>query len=331
MKSHPGGDMVPIFQITGRAIWFVLSNLFTLFRLSWLPIGLLLATQYGLAFSVIQVSPGMELEVMKESDTLAAAEFVDLLLQGLALSVVAVGVHRIILFGERRPDQYFVFPFGRTEFLYVIMGGLTIAAVLVLVAIIGGGFAFAATLVGADITRTMESTPLTIAAIAVGIIGYVVLIWLTLRLMVWPPTVVANNRLSFGEAWELSRGNALALFGLSIASSIAFVIIGSGVLIAANQLGAVDALDLRNSSMFTFDDTLAAKLARLFEHRVNLHLIAYEFAFKFFVATYTVAIISYAYKTLKGFDIDAPIDGQIEVEVEPEAETGPGFKPLGKL
>ncbi|MBP6014460.1 MAG: hypothetical protein KBA31_19685 [Alphaproteobacteria bacterium] len=319
--------MVPIFQITGRAVWFVFSDLLTLFRLCWLPIGLLLATQYGLAYAVAHVSAGMQLEEMMETDAFAAVEFVDLLLQGLALSVIAVAVHRIILFGDRRPDQYFAFPFGKTEFLYVLMGGLSIAAILVLVGILGVGFAIVGTAAGADVTRLTESTPLTIAAVIVALIGYVALVWLALRLMVWPPAVVANNRLSFGEAWRLSKGNALALLALSIASSIAFIAIGGVVLIAGQRAGALDALDLGKA--LQFDDSIGAKLARLLEHRINPHVIAFEFAFKFFIATYTVAIISYAYKTLKGFDIDAPIDGQSDVDVGVELE--PGAKPLGKL
>jgi hypothetical protein len=210
------------------------------------------------------------------------------LLIGLALSVVAVAVHRIILFGDRRPDQYFAFPFGKTEFTYVLMGALSIIAIMtvgfglgsatVLLVQLGGGDT-------SDLRALVESYPF--IAIPVAVLIYAAALWLTLRLTIWPPAVVANNKLSFGEAWNLSRGNALALFGLLVASGVTFYALGGAIL----------------------DTSIDAKVKRLLEGRTNPHIVAFEFVTQFFVATYTVAILSYAYKALKGLDIDLPIDG----------------------
>lgn len=299
--------MLPIFQITGRAVWFVASNAFTLFRLSWLPIALLIAAEYAMAYGVAHVSSGMPLKAMLDTVAFAALIWADLLLQALALSVVAVAVHRIILFDDRRPGQYFAFPFGGTEFRYVLMGAMTLVALLV--PILSAGLVI-------DALRwravqggpPSENTALLAATAAVGFVAFVVFMWLSLRLMVWPPAIVANNRLSFSEAWGLSRGNVFALLALTIASSVAFLVLGGAVAITAAQTGAIDTLDLGKT--LAFEGTPEAKLSRIVENRVNPHVVAYEFALQFFVTTYAVAVLSYAYKALQGFDIDLPINGQ---------------------
>jgi hypothetical protein len=319
--------MLPIFQITGRSVWFVASNLFTLLRLSWLPLAVLLAAQYALAYSVMHASPGLSAKALADTDAYTAATMAVALLMGLSLSVVAVAVHRIILFGDRRPGHYFAFPFGKTEFIYVLMGALSFVAVLLVVMALSLGAMVLIDAGGGDTTdlrKLVESYPF--AAIPVILLVYVVALWLSLRLAVWPPAVVANNKLSLGEAWGLSRGNALALLGLLIASTVTFIAIGAAVLMTASRTGLEQLLEL--TDRLEFDTSIDAKIARLLEGRVNPPAIAFEFVSQFFVATYTVAILSYAYKALKGLDIDAPIDAQPE---EAHIELEPGVKPMGKL
>jgi hypothetical protein len=316
--------MLPIFQITGRAAWFVASNVFTLFRLSWLPLALLLAAQYALAYGVIHASPRLSAKALEDTDAYAAATMAE----GLALSVVAVAVHRIILFGDRRPGQYFAFPFGKTEFTYVLMGAMSFVAVLMLALVLGSGAMFVVHAGGgeaSDLAALFKSYPF--IAIPVMLLICVAVLWLALRLTVWPPAVVANNKLSLGEAWNLSRGNALALLGLLFASTVAFYALGSAILIAASKTGMADVLDLVDRGYL--DVAIDAKIARLLEDRTNPHIIAFEFITQFFIATYTVAILSYAYKAL---NIDLPIDGQAAVELgDPDFAPEPGVKPMGKL
>jgi hypothetical protein len=320
--------MLPIFQITGRSAWFVASNLLTLVRLSWLPLAVLLAAQYALAYSVIHASPGLSAKALADTDAYTAATIAEALLMGLSLSVVAVAVHRIILFGDRRPGQYFAFPFGKTEFTYVLMGALSFAAVGMLGIALGSGAMLLVQAGGGDVSdlpALFTSYPFLVVAVGVPI--YVAVLWLALRLAVWPPAVVANNKLSLGEAWTMSRGNALALFALLVASAIAFYALGGALLIAASKTGMAEVLDLVERGYL--DASIDSKIARLLEGRVNPHVIALELATQFFVATYTVAILSYAYKALKGLDIDLPIDGQ--APSDPDFAPELGVKPMGKL
>jgi hypothetical protein len=324
--------MLPIFQITGRAVWFVASNAFTLFRLSWLPLTVLLAAQYALAYGVIHASPGVGAKALEDTDAYTAASLAEALLMGLALSVVAVAVHRIILFDDRRPNQYFSFPFGKTEFTYVLMGALTFVTIMMLaIALLGSAIIFLVHVVGgdrSDLSAFFKSYPFITIPVALLICAGV--LWFALRLTVWPPAVVANNKLSFGEAWNLSRGNALALFGLLIASTVAFYALGGAILIAASKTEMAAAVDLVDRGYL--DLSISAKIARLLEGRTNPHIIAFEFATQFFMATYTVAILSYAYKALKGLDIYRPIDGQAADEPgDPDFAPAPGIKPMGKL
>ena len=78
---------------------------------------------------------------MSEGTAFSVASLTTLLLEGLALSVVAVRVHRIILFNDRRPGEYFAFPFGKTEILYVLMGAPAFAFFIALFAVLVFGTA----------------------------------------------------------------------------------------------------------------------------------------------------------------------------------------------
>lgn len=188
------------------------------------------------------------------------------------------------------------------------MGAMTIVALLVPILFANVAVEMLLAWTGVSRGALTENPPVLAAAAVLGLTTYIAFIWLSLRLMLWPPAVVANNKLSLGEAWRLSRGNVFALLALAIASSVAFLVLGGAVAIAAAQTGAIDTLDL--SKTLAFEGTPEARLTRIVEHRVNPHVIAYEFAFQFFVTTYAVAVLSYAYKALQGFDIDLPINGQ---------------------
>jgi hypothetical protein len=47
----------------------------------------------------------------------------------------------------------------------------------------------------------------------VYVVAWILLVYLSLRLAVWPPAVVATNRLSPSEPWQLMRGNVWRMIG----------------------------------------------------------------------------------------------------------------------
>lgn len=314
---------LPIFGITGRSLGFVITNIFSLFRLCWLPLAMLIATTYAMAYAIVQVSPGTTAKTIVEANAFLFATAIEIILNGIVLSVVAVNVHRIILFEDRRPNIYFAFPFGRTELLYVVMGTLTYLALALLIAVIAflyysaaglapqGAALLIAAMAEAAAPAAPKASPWIVASsIIVFIVGYVLAVWLMLRLTVWPPAVVANNRLSLGEALRLSKGRVLALLGLMIASTLGYLTVlflfgvTMGVVTASAETSAGDWIEA-----FNFD--LLSKVHSASESKpVNPNAILFEFFYLLTATAYAVAILSYAYKALKGFDVDNAIDRQ---------------------
>jgi hypothetical protein len=306
-----------ILAITGRAVWFVLANLFTLFRLNWLPIVLLVGAQWLVAYAVAWASPGATFEAASETWIFAGGTWTTLLLQGIALSVVAVAVHRIILFGDKRPGHYFGFPFGRTELLYALMGVLTVVFIFALVIALFAGVAIAGAMTlgesGGPVLDALtegrtDDVPDPVLAVLglAAFVGYIALVWLSLRLAVWPPAVVANDRLALGEAWGLTKGQVFAMFGLLLLSTFVVLV----PMAAVSYLTAGVGVTPNEALPFApFDANVKYALAHpASAPDPNMLLIA--FAMNFLFATYTIAVLSYAYKALKGFDPDLPIDAQ---------------------
>jgi hypothetical protein len=143
-------------------------------------------------------------------------------------------------------------------------------------------------------------------AVFATIFVYVLVIWVMLRLTVWPPAVVANNALALGEALRLTKGRVWALLGLMIASSLIFLPI-----VFALAAWAYSAR-LEGAEDFLLSTSLDGKVKVLLAGPVNPDLIVFEFAVQMLATCYTVAILSYAYKALKGFDAERPIGEQGE-------------------
>jgi hypothetical protein len=315
---------LPIFGITGRSLWFVVANLFSLFRLSWLPLAMLIATTYGMAYAIVELSPGQKLSDIEDGGNRAYlfATLTEVILNGIVLSVIAVNVHRIILFDDRRPNVYFAFPFGLTELLYVVMGTLTYFFLALLIGVIAYIYFIllslapqgAALLIAAMVEAAKEAAP-TVSPWMIGItyvtviVGYILGVWLMLRLTVWPPAVVANNRLSLGEALRLSKGRVFALLGLMIASILAYVA-ALFVFAVAIAIAAYGSAMAGESTIVALDSgTLISKVGVFASGQiVDPNAILFEFFYALTVTAYTVAILSYAYKALKGFDVDNAID-----------------------
>ncbi|MFM9864572.1 MAG: hypothetical protein ACKVRO_13285 [Micropepsaceae bacterium] len=230
-------NKLPVFRVAGRAIGFTLWNSFTIFRLAWLPVAALFAAQIGLSAYIMQIDGetmrGLPnpLSVAFIMERLVAFNVTNMILQAIALAAVAVSIHRVILFGDRKPGQYFNFAFGKTEFLYIVMGVLTALIVLgVLAAVITP---FVLVLSGGDpvgmfkkfaddpdsaaqaIGGAMSAGGVT-AFLVVYFVAYILIIYFSLRLAVWPPAVVATNRISPREPWQLTRGNVWRLIGAFI-------------------------------------------------------------------------------------------------------------------
>lgn len=254
-------NKLPVFRVAGRAIGFTLWNCFTIFRLAWFPIVALFAAQIGLSAYVMQIDGetlrGLPnpMSVALVLERILAFNVANLVLQTIALAAVAVAIHRVILFGDRRPGQFFNFAFGKTEFLYIVMGVLT--ALIVLGALAAMITPFVLFMSGGDpvgmFKRLVDDPDAASQAIKGALSGggltvffiftfvaYVLIIYLSLRLAVWPPAVVATNRISPSEPWQITRGNVWRLIGAFILTFgwIYFALAGAAFWYSANKMKA---------------------------------------------------------------------------------------------
>jgi hypothetical protein len=222
-------NKLPVFQTVGNAMGFTLYNSFTIFRLAWLPFAAFMAAELALGVVLAQslgVTIGEVPNPLTISMIFEKVLIVNIalgLLQALVVAAVAVSIHRVILFGDRRPGQYFNFAFGRTELLYVFMGILSALMFLTVVGVFFGPIVYFAS--GGDpvgLFDKLVKDPETLAAmikanlsvfLSLYFVLWVALVYLSVRLAVWPPAVVATNRLSFGEAWQLTRVNVWRIIG----------------------------------------------------------------------------------------------------------------------
>lgn len=225
-------NKLPVFRTAGNAIGFTLWNAFTIFRLAWLPFVALFAAELGLAIYIMR-SLGETLDGAPNPMTIGlifekvfALNIAVMVLQAIVITSVAVSIHRVILFGERRPGEYFNFAFGKTEFIYLMMGVLSVllflsvfAAVfapLVFVISSGDPIGFFKKIAEdpTSIEKIIDPKQGTFFAImGVYFVAWILLVYLSLRLAVWPPAVVATNRLSPSEPWQLMRGNVWRMIG----------------------------------------------------------------------------------------------------------------------
>jgi hypothetical protein len=120
----------------------------------------------------------------------------------VAYSMVAVVLHRLILFDDRKSGTLLLFSLKRTEWLFIGFAVLIWIAVLVAAVAIGA--------IGALTSAVGSAIP-----IVLGVVALLAGIYLWTRLMPLYPVIVVEKRLDFRAAFDLSRGNFWRLFGVS--------------------------------------------------------------------------------------------------------------------
>lgn len=322
---------LPVLRTFANALGFAFGNYFTVLRLAWLPFTLLLATQLGLVWAIGLPAAGERVlnptRVFEHLGDLFFLQIVMWILQLIVLAAIAVSIHRVILFGDRRPGVLFNFAFGRTEFVYAVMAllwALMIAAILlavlapVVLVLSGGdlaGLIARVEEIARNWPRSAEQVRVAFGPLmgvgAAYFIAWIVVLYVSLRLCLWPPSIVATNRLSPAEAWGLTRGNVLRLIGLfALTLFAAYLIVG--VIAGMALFGAHDRLvELPPPPALLMDDPaavrkhIAERIEALLPYWPVLWLIA--LLVYSFVVGLVVALISYSYKALKGYAAAAPI------------------------
>ena len=313
---------LPIAATYANVMRFAFGRFFTTLRLTWLPVVLLLAVivaHFGLQFWLMGVPfphnmanadtpfgppSGLDMNLMIANQV---ALFV---LQLIAMSAVAVSIHRVILFGDTKPGVWLNFPFGATEIRFLAMGLLfalmTIAVILIVVSpvivLLSGGdvVAFFEGFGTKEKVEELARGGGIFALIAAYIAGWIAVLFMMVRLAVWPPSIVATGSLSPAEPWRLTRGNFWSLIGL-------FILVGVTMYAVMIPFGIAMAV-----FMFTHMRDLPAgqippeRLTEMFQTALPF-VFAFYFVLIVFVTGVTVATLSYAYKALKGIDAKDPV------------------------
>jgi hypothetical protein len=317
---------LPVFATVGNAVAFAFGNFFTVLRLAWLPFTAYLLATGAFAYFA-QASMFEEIWATDKPDIGAMFRHVGdmaylyvamVVLQVIVVSAVAVSIHKVILFGDRKPGDYFVFAFGRAEFFYALMVALSFLGFLTLMAAILTPIAYAIS--GGDFAAFFaqfkdwpEIMPDLVQSGAFGMImtgyalGWLVLLYFALRLAVWPPAVVATGRLALGEAWSLTRGNVLRILGMFIVMVVVIWLIAIPIGIVVGVLAVPFAMHHAGTLKDVNGPAAMHEMMRDVFTPYLLPVFAVELVFYVFFTGLCVAILSYAYKALKGVDAKAPL------------------------
>ena len=137
--------------------------------------------------------------------------------------------------------------------------------------------------------------------------GWIIVLFFMLRLAVWPPSVVATGRLSPSEAWSLTRGNAWRFIGLFVLTGIAIEIILLSFVGAGMANGGFELLQNMKTMRQTHNPLEMREAVRDgLQAYLPLIFVVYLCAAIFFTSL-AVALVSYAYKALKGYHTVDPI------------------------
>ena len=258
-----------VFGTVGRAYGFLFREFGTILRLSWLPLLLLTIVQYFVGLAIIQpiADDPTDLSGMFTSPSGMLGSLTNLLAYTAGTAVVAVALHRVILFGARRPGQYFYLSFGRTEWLFM---ATLLSAYLASVLLFGAIFY----LMPPWLTMLLS------------LFLFVTVIYLWVRLSLIFPVIVAEGRYDFGQARAITRDRFWRLFGLWLVVFVPILLVSSIVqpLVAFGSFRATPEL-------------LATHAQDVPTH---IKLSVMSFVLTLVSGALGVAVLSYAYKALSG-------------------------------
>lgn len=321
---------LPVFGTFGNAFGFAFTNFFTCFRLAWLPFSLLIIASQAVAWYVTnkmvsavvtdpEPTPHMVFQqIFQHMDRFALLQGTLMILQAIVIAAVAVSIHRVILFGDRRPNSYLNFAFGKTELLYLLMTAIMLLLVMTLMAVILTPTIYA--LANGDFTsffsqfeKFPQNMPNLMASGTFGVLmfaylaGWIIVLFFMLRLAVWPPSVVATGRLSPSEAWNLTRGNAWRIIGLFVLTGIAIDFILLSIFGVGMANGGFEMLQHMKTMRQTHNPLEMREAIRDgLQTYLPLIFILYLCVAIFFTSL-GVALVTYAYKALKGYHAVDPI------------------------
>jgi hypothetical protein len=243
---------LPVRDTATEAYKFVWRERGTIVRLSWFPLLVAALAAFYAEHTVAVIA----------AKILAIA----------TSAVVAVALHRLILFGDHRPKAWLNLHFGKVEALFALLPFLFYATIVLLDSL------------GVPLEWHLKGGP---ALVMIGVMSIV--IFFLARFCLIFPIAVVERRFDFGQAWALSHGNVWRMVGVWILVSIPLLM----------AFGIVQSLLL---TMLKF--TPAAMTAQQFDGSL-LEAVVLTYPTSIVFGALCVGILSYTYKALAGFGSDA--------------------------
>lgn len=255
----------PILRPATEAVLFGFERIGMVIRIAWLPIVLSIGL-YVLAFGLLvggHVSMAQDFDIENPERMLeglsASPDFMTFyilqgtllpLLASLILSCVYVAATRASTLAEYEPPNLpFYFALGERELRYFAARLLYAILIIVLMLVIGAVVAGVVALTIGTVGSLEGEGAAIVIALAAAVCIWLVLIWLWVILRFLPvlPIAAVENRIAFGDAWKMTKGNfwRLLLSGamfLAILEGVLFVFMLALLLPAAVVLGIIAAV-----------------------------------------------------------------------------------------
>jgi len=219
---------LPVLTILSRTFGFLLGDLPTILRLSWLPLAIAAGVSFylgGQAIDAIVAAKG-------DPSAGAGAPQADLLagtISFVANAIVVVALLRVVLYGDRKPGWPAWISLGVTEGRFMLVYVLLVIAAIA--GVIGTALIFS---LFAAVAVQVPGLQLIVEMVAFGLL--VGAVWVMSKLYLVPAVVVAENTLGVERAWALMRGNAMRMFIILLLAYLPLAIVG--VMLTLAILGA---------------------------------------------------------------------------------------------
>lgn len=303
---------LPVFKTVGQVFGFVVERrFFTLLRLVWFPsvLAVIIETLPALyVYSKFGILPskvdhqivGVKLNLDNVADpVLLGLDLLNFVASILLGAIVAVSIHRLILLDDRKPGTFFYLRLHRQEWIYILGWIIYFIAICLAFAPILGHIFYAtqdhwkvlfAGGPGAanEILKPLFNEPSTLIALGLSIVlMFVVLV----RFGLVFPIVVAEDRLSFGRSWRLTRGN----FWRLIVFWILVAVLGLILLLLLMAIVAVAVAAIVGSVAFGGQAVGALGVLLFVVPAATAFLVYFVVAVTIFVAA-----LSFTYRALAG-------------------------------
>ena len=284
---------LPVFATVATAYRFLLREIATVIRLAWFPFLVVAIVQYFAAEAMLD---GLAVDgAATAGQTIASPyDFVEWIVQVVVLAIVGVSLYRLILFGDRKPGQYIAFAFGRSEVLFIVLQVIVFAGFLLV------GLAWAIAFGNPEVALTGWSAA---SPILIVVLNVVVLVYLLTRFSLVYPIVLAENRLDFLRSLEMTRGQFWRLLAVFVLGLLPLTLLIGG-LEAGFWLLVVNDVSSRELP----SDQAIAITKGLIVYQVSIFYVGAILA-----SGLTAALLSYAYKALRGLRPDDLLTPEYQV------------------